>query len=525
MRNCEVVDTILSSRRHEPWTGRRLNCILTEITDLLTIPYRFERMPDRNPIEYFTLPSFVPAISSTQGRVCDAMSHGGLDADLALQLGADIVNRGNIDGVMLLRASLDQKETLEEITGIKLYENRLYEISDIYPLDLSSTADAVEEIDGAYEFKFVVEDEDGAPIPSVALTARFGKRVASPVYSDSNGIALIKLAVAIVPLIQIRPAQGYWPAELRGRKSSETVETITLTRIDLKKHERYIDLLGEPKLEDGKGVKVAIIDTGVAKHRDLPNVTKRLVVSQGAVLEDTLPDGIDHGTHVAGIIGCSNHAVLGHAPSAEIFSYRVCPPGTRNMKTIDLSVAIAHAVDAGADIINLSLGFDLSDDGIVDSINFAHDIGVLVVAASGNNSSCKVNFPANMPRVVAVSALGRIDAYPFGSTAQLQLAKDAQGEYFVAAFSNLAPGMIQCSAPGVGIVSTVLDDGYLAESGTSMAAPAVTALAATLLSRNLSKLGARTSERLKNLEEMLYTGCNRAGFSSDHVGHGIPSVR
>lgn len=346
-----------------------------------------------------------------------------------------------------------------------------------------------------------------------------------PVFSDESGRATVEVALAYIPQINIRPAKGYWPVTLRSRNWSATTEHVALTAIDLDKHERYTELLGHPEAADGKGVKVAVIDTGVAQHRDLQSVVERMVVLGGKVVTDTLPDGIDHGTHVAGIIGGSNAAARGHAPAAELYSYRVCEPGRRRMSTLDVVVAIGHAVANGIDIINLSLGFDSSDDAIVELVNFAHANGVLVVAASGNNGSCHVSFPASMPRVVAVSAIGKKDAYPPGSAASLVTAKEVAGDYFVAKFCNLSPGQIQCTAPGVGIVSTVAEDGYLAESGTSMAAPIVTGLAATLLARHLLELGPRSLERLTQLEGMLYTRCNQVGLHVDHVGRGIPSVR
>jgi len=478
-----------------------------------------------NTAEYFTLPSFVPNGVSHEGHFLDAMPDLCVDPTLASHLGADVVNEGSLDGVLLLKASPDAKAKLEELTSIKLYENRSYEVTDFYPLDVDQAAhtEAVEE--GMYMFSFIVEDEDGQPVPNVAVWATFGVHRSPTVYSDTHGNVALQVAVQVIPQILVRPAKGYWPTALLGRKWSGSTERITLVAIDLAQHERYVELLGRPEPTDGEGVKIAIIDTGVAKHRDLPNVAKRLAVTAGVIVEDTLPDGIDHGTHVAGIIGCSNEPVRGHAPGAELHSYRVCNPGLRRMSTLDVVVAVADAVIAGVDIINLSLGFDSSDDAIVDLINFAHDNGVLVVAASGNNNSCKISFPANMPRVVAVSAIGRKDAYPHGSTASLVKAKGESGAYFIAGFCNVAPGQIQCAAPGVGIVSTVQEDGYLAESGTSMAAPIVTALAATLLSRHLTSLGSRTPDRLKALEDMLYTSCKQAGFHIDHVGNGIPSVR
>lgn len=476
--------------------------------------------------EYMTFPRSFSMPLSAEGFVLSAQCAGRVDEAYVTESGADFLNESSIDGVVLLRASAVQKAELESSTGLKLFENREYELPELHPLDMHVCEMADEPFDGSNEFKFLVVDESNKPLPKVAFIVEHGLMFSKAVFSNDLGEVSIQFGLPVLRTLHVRPPENYWPLVLRGRSHSNDPVVIQLTPIDLSQHERFVELLGVPSPDDGAGVKIAVIDTGVSRHVDLPAVKKRYAVSKGVVEEDKLREPDWHGTHVAGIIGCSNSNVLGHAPGAEIVSYRVCPAGKRSMSTADVVVAILNATAQNVDIINLSLGFNASDDAIAEAISYAHSSGVLIVAAVGNDAREKCSFPASLSDVVAVTALGRRgDVYPFGSSAALQPVRASSGEFYTPYFANFGEANVRCAAPGVGIVSTVNENGYQAESGTSMAAPMVSALSATLLSRNLSNLGSRTPERLSKLRDMLYTRCKRAGFLAESVGHGVPFVR
>lgn len=120
---------------------------------------------------YFTLPTVVPDKTTNEGGFFDATLTLGADPEVARQLGATEVEQGSLDGVVVMNATPAIKAKLEELTGIKLYENRFYEIPDFYPLDVEQTAYESNEVEGKYAFTFVVEDRFGTPIPNVALSA------------------------------------------------------------------------------------------------------------------------------------------------------------------------------------------------------------------------------------------------------------------------------------------------------------------------------------------------------------------
>ena len=191
---------------------------------------------------------------------------------------------------------------------------------------------------------------------------------------------------------------------------------------------------------------------------------------------DVMGPDAKHGTHVAGIIGAvrnANVGIGGIAPAVKVMMVRAVPDGDERDK--DIANAIRYAVDNGARVINMSFGKAFSPQkAVVDSaVKYADAHGVLMVHAAGNdaeNSDMKPSFPT--PNYIG------------GGRAQNWIEVGASswksGESLVAPFSNYGHSLVDVFAPGVDILSTV-PGGYERDSGTSMAAPVVTGLAALLL--------------------------------------------
>jgi subtilisin family serine protease len=215
----------------------------------------------------------------------------------------------------------------------------------------------------------------------------------------------------------------------------------------------------------GAGTLVAIVDTGVdGSHPDLAGFVRTDgwdFVDQDADPADA-GDGLDddddgtvdeaagHGTHIAGIV----HAV---APDAEILPLRVLD--SDGVGTVfHVARAVHWATDAGADAVNLSLGFEGYSRVVEWAVQRARDAGTVVVASAGNDGRYNTtHFPANLDGVMNVAAVKADD--------------------LKAPFSNFGPD-VTLSAPGVGIISTYLFHGYASWSGTSMAAPFIAGAAA-----------------------------------------------
>jgi serine protease len=228
-------------------------------------------------------------------------------------------------------------------------------------------------------------------------------------------------------------------------------------------------------LTHGEGVTVAVIDTGVTRVPDLAET--EFVRGFDFVDNDDDPTDLQgHGTHVAGTIAQSTNnrlGVAGVAYKAKIMPIRVLDAnGTGTVA--DIAEGIRFAADNGATAINLSLGGRAGAQLMQEAMQYAHQKGVTVVAAAGNDGSSQVGYPARYPEVIGVSALGPTNEK--------------------APYSNYGTG-VDISAPGGakttdhpewGILQQTINrrNPNLAEfayfQGTSMATPHVTAVAALI---------------------------------------------
>ncbi|MBE0447037.1 MAG: S8 family peptidase [Actinobacteria bacterium] len=230
----------------------------------------------------------------------------------------------------------------------------------------------------------------------------------------------------------------------------------------------------------GKGVKLAIIDTGIDGTH--PDFADRVVAIRDFTLEG-FKDGNGHGSHVAGIAAgsgaYSGGRFIGIAPDALIISGKALKSnGSGRMS--DVMAAIEWAVDLSADIVNLSIGASGSSDGndaLCEICDAAVEAGVVVCVAAGNSGPGRrtIGSPGAARRVITVGA--------------------ATASGLVAEFSSRGPTIDErlkpeIVAPGVDIVSArakntragkALDNYYTSATGTSMATSHVSGIIALLL--------------------------------------------
>jgi serine protease len=224
----------------------------------------------------------------------------------------------------------------------------------------------------------------------------------------------------------------------------------------------------------GKGVKVAVIDTGISR---VPDLKETDFVSGYDFVSDRTEarDDNGHGTHVAGTIAQSTNnsfGVAGIAYEASLMPLKVL--GTDGGGTVaDIAEAIRFAADQGADVINLSLGGGGESKLLKEAVDYAHSKNLVIVAAAGNSNRNAADYPARYPHVIAVGAL------------------DATGSK--TPYSNFGAG-IDITAPGGMLGATDKAGGILqntfnpqtgesvfeAFQGTSMAAPHVAGVAALI---------------------------------------------
>ncbi len=183
---------------------------------------------------------------------------------------------------------------------------------------------------------------------------------------------------------------------------------------DIQSKQWYLDAMHAEdmwKISTGKGIKVAVLDTGV--NPDTPSLKEQ-------VLADEVPKGVSykatedyngHGTSMAELIAGTGAGggLQGLAPGAKIVPYRVLSKGlssTVKKETPAVADAIKAAADSDAQIISMSIGSDISDPDVEKVVKYAHSKGKLMFAATGNDAESKnfIGYPAAYPYVVGVAA-------------------------------------------------------------------------------------------------------------------------
>ena len=383
----------------------------------------------------------------------------------------------------------------------------------------------------------IVSRVGGKPVPGATVVAftNFAAREGAQGVTSSKGTVSLKVPASVTKLerVYVYTEGMLWGALRKNVPLSSSSLRFQLDAIDLGADDSLRYFAGAGAMQDGNGVKVAVVDTGVALHHPDLQVAGGECTVPGEAPTAYGPLGGDHGSHCAGIIAARGSAptgVRGVAPSAALYSFRVFPKVTpanphAGASNFAIAKAIDRAVAAGCDLLNLSLGGGGADPATEAAIEDAYNAGVVVIAAAGNDDREPVSFPASFDLAVAVSAVGRKGLFPKGSVAEGDVAapfgKDKKN--FVAAFSNIGTDL-DCTGPGVGVVSTVPEASYAAMSGTSMATPAVTGLAARMLAKNQALLSApRDRERANGIVKALLQSAKTLGFKPIFEGRGLPT--
>ncbi len=231
----------------------------------------------------------------------------------------------------------------------------------------------------------------------------------------------------------------------------------------------------------GRGVKVAILDTGIdLDHPDL-RVAGDVTFVVGTTSGD---DDHGHGTMVAGVVAALDNdiGVVGVAPEAELYAVKVLDKYGVGYCS-DILSGIEWATDHNMQVVNMSFGGYLNlPSAIRTALEEAYQAGIVLVAGAGNAGDCDIIFsPARYQSVIAVGATDEHDAR--------------------ASFSCTG-STLGLMAPGVGILSTSCGGGYSSGSGTSLATPHVSGVAALLMASGVTD-GVQVRQILQSTAEDL----------------------
>lgn len=214
----------------------------------------------------------------------------------------------------------------------------------------------------------------------------------------------------------------------------------------------------------GKGVTIAVLDSGVVAHPAFSkDQVKYIDIGQG-INGTGESDSEGHATAVASLAAGAMAGVTGVAPGSTLLSIRVTgADGTSDIFT--LAQGIQTAVDAGAKVINISLGAYNESAVLTRMIEYADSHGSVIVASAGNDQATQLTWPAADPRVISVGAV------------------DALGQQVT--FSN-SGSQLQATAPGLGLYTAWPGNQIVSFDGTSGSAPLMAGAIAAVMSLNPS---------------------------------------
>jgi serine protease len=323
--------------------------------------------------------------------------------------------------------------------------------------------------------EYIIKYKSGATTTMAGFASAAGAKGATDQGFSEQGAATI-LRNALVSEARHVPEFNFSVAKLNLEQISELNNSgaVEYIEVDAKRYlyaesvPYGITMVQAPLVSDAytSNIKACIIDTGYTLgHPDLPSsgVTGYAFSGHGSWSSD----GNGHGTHVAGTIaaiGRNNIGVVGVNPSAKLGLHIVkIFNNSGNWTTAsNLVTAIQSCKNAGAKVVNMSLGGSSSTATEQNALASFYQGGMLLVAAAGNAGNSSLSYPASYSSVMSVAAVD-----------------SSRNRANYSQYNS----QVEIAAPGSSVYSTYKNNSYSTLSGTSMATPHVTGVAALVWSQ------------------------------------------
>ncbi|MGW7242105.1 S8 family serine peptidase [Streptomyces sp. NPDC054804] len=393
------------------------------------------------------------------------------------------------------------------------------------------------------EFSVRVCGPDGEPLAGAGVFL-IGATWPSQGVTGPDGrvtFALVTETAQSVQSLYVRPAGGYtdrWihrPEMSAGHDNLVTLTPLSTVYPELEQRQSYgwgqqamrLDRL--PPTFRAFGIKIAVIGTGVSiDHPDL-----KQGVRSGADLVHRTKEGWTHdpvgtGTHTAGVIAGADtgKGIIGIAVDAELEVCQVMPDGHFS----DLIAALDHCIEREVDIAHIQVTAPYPSALVSRKLADATAAGIACIAPAGDNGG-PVSFPASLPTVFAVGALGAFGTCPPDTSHAAHVGPQLSPEgLFAAPFSSQGPG-VDAAAPGVSVLSCSRDGGYTALDGTGTASAHIAGLAALVLAHHEDfhgQLLPRGPGRVQHLFEIIAASCRPLAVpgtpDATRTGCGLPDA-
>lgn len=369
---------------------------------------------------------------------------------------------------------------------------------------------------------------EGAGLPAQGLTDETG----------TARIAYFGDSIEAIQTLFVRSAANHWDRLIRAPRLGSGINTVKLRPLS----DVYPNFPGERLVGwgqrlmgidpanarfSGSGVRIGLIDSGCdTSHPLLRHITRGRDFTAGGTESGWTQDPLSHGTHSAGIINAqrTGQGVAGCAPDAELHVFKVAPGG----RISDLLAALDACIERELDLISIGVVSEGFSELVSRKLLQARSAGIACIVSAGNTGG-PVAFPATLPGVVAVAAVGKIREFPADSSHSLSVIPQLiSGDgVFPASFSALGP-QVAVSAPGVAIVSTAPGGGYVASDGTSASAAHVTGLAALILAHHPlfreEPFRMRSEQRVHALFELIRASTVPHVSDPQRGGAGVPNL-